>query len=122
MTLLQIDIENDKKPTIFQTSKFLCIFVKVSQTSCIGVFQRVNNEKIGTSSRFNEEIIVMFRMKMSQVDNENDKNPEIFSIFKDFMHFFPNFCQTSWIETLKRVNKEVMCYPVGFLEEISTVF
>ena len=50
------------------------------------------------------------------------KIPEIFSIFKDFMHFFPNFCQTLWIETLKRVNKEVMCYPVGLLEEISAVF
>ena len=50
------------------------------------------------------------------------KIPEIFSIFKDFMHFFPNFCQTLWIEKLKRVNKEVMCYPVGFLEEISAVF
>ena len=50
------------------------------------------------------------------------KIPEIFSIFKDFMHFFSNFCQTLWIERLKRVNKEVMRYPVGFFEEISTVF
>ena len=60
VTLLQIDIENDKEPRIFQFSKVLCIFVKVSQTSCIGVFQRVNNEKIGSSSRLKEEIIAMF--------------------------------------------------------------
>ena len=33
----------------------------------------------------------MFRMKMSQIDTEKDKNLRIFSIFKDFMHFFPKF-------------------------------
>ena len=38
------------------------------------------------------------------------------------MHFFPNFRQTLWIGTLKRVNKERMCYPVGFPEEFIVVF
>ena len=40
---------------------------------------------------FNEEIIAMFSMKMSQIENENDKNLGNFSIFKDFMHFFSKF-------------------------------
>ena len=61
-------------------------------------------------------------MKMSQIDTKKDQNPRNFLIFKDFMHFFPNFWQTLWIETLKRVNKERMCCPVGFLEELSAVF
>ena len=59
---------------------------------------------------------------MSQIDTKKDQNPRNFSIFKDFMHFFPNFWQTLWIETLKRVNKERMCCPLGFLEELSAVF
>ena len=40
---------------------------------------------------FKEEIIAMFQMKMSQIDSEIDKNLQNFSIFKDFLHFFPNF-------------------------------
>ena len=39
----QIDTENDKNLKILQFSKF-------RQTSWIGVFQKVNNEKVGTSS------------------------------------------------------------------------
>ena len=64
----------------------------------------------------------MFRMKMSQIDTEKDKILRNFSIFKDFMCFSPNFRQTLWIGTLERVNKERMCCPVGFLEELSAVF
>ena len=61
-------------------------------------------------------------MKMSQTDTEKDKTLQSFSIFKGFMHFFRNFWQTLWIETLKRVNKERTRCPVGFIEELSAVF
>ena len=38
------------------------------------------------------------------------------------MHFFPNFSRSLWIGTLKRINKEKMCCPVGFFEVLFTVF
>ena len=72
-----------------------------------------------SSSLFYEELIAMFWMKMSQIDTENDKNPKIFQISKIL---FPNFRQTWSIGTLKRVNKERMCSPVGFSEEFIAVF
>ena len=50
---------------------------------------------------------------MSQIDTENDKNLKIPAL-KDLMRFFPIFCRTLWIETLKWVNKVRMCCPVGF--------
>ena len=55
---------------------------------------------------------------MSQIDTEKDKNLRIFSIFKDFMHFSPNFRQTLWIGTLEKVKKERMGCPVGFSKSL----
>ena len=51
MKMSQIDTEIDKKTQKFPTFKvkFYAFFVKVWQTSWIGMFWRVNNEKIGTS-------------------------------------------------------------------------
>ena len=61
-------------------------------------------------------------MKVSQIDTENDKNLKSFPIFKDFIHFFPSFRLTLWIGTLKRINKEGMCCPVGFSKKFNAVF
>ena len=61
---------------------------------------------------FSEEIITVFQIKKTQN----------FSIFKDFIHFFPHFRQTLWIGTLKRVNKEKMCCPTSFSDEFIAVF
>ena len=36
---------------------------------------------------FSEEIIAVFKMKKSQIDTENDKNPKIF-LFQSFHAFF----------------------------------
>ena len=44
------------------------------------------------------------------------------STVQRFYAFFPNFRRTLWIGTLKRVNKEKMCCPVGFFEEFTAVF
>ena len=63
---------------------------------------------------FSEEFIAFSQMKMSQIDTKNDKNSKKFPIFKDVMHFIPNFLWTLWIGTLKRVNKGRMSCPVGF--------
>ena len=57
-------------------------------------------------------------MKIAQIDTEKGKNPKNFPTFKDFMHFFPIFRQPFWIGTLKRVNKEKMCYPVSFSKSL----
>ena len=38
------------------------------------------------------------------------------------MNIFPNFRRTLWIGTIKRVNNERMCCPVGFSKELIPVF
>ena len=64
----------------------------------------------------------MFRTKMSQIDTENDKNAKISNFQKLYAFCFPNFRQTLWIGTLKRVNKQKMLCPVSFSEEFFAVF
>ena len=49
------------------------------------------------------------------------KKPQNFPIFKNFMQL-SKFRQTSRIEMLKTVNKEQVCCPVGFSEELISVF
>ena len=61
-------------------------------------------------------------MKMSEIDTENDKKPEIFQFPKILYNSFPNFWRTWWIGTLKGINKEEKCCPVGFLEEFIASF
>ena len=56
-------------------------------------------------------------MKMSEIDTENEKKPEIFQFPKILYKSFPNFRQTLWIGTMKRINKEEKFCPVGFPEE-----
>ena len=57
---------------------------------------------------------------MSQITT--DKSPQKYPILKDFMHFVSKFRQTLWIGTLKKVNKERMCSPVGFSDGLISVF
>ena len=49
------------------------------------------------------------------------KKTQNFPIFKNFMQL-SKFRQTSRIEMLKTVNKEQVCCPVGFSEELISVF
>ena len=48
-------------------------------------------KKIGCPVVFYEEIIAMFRMKMSQIDTENDKNANIFQFSKIVCLLFSKF-------------------------------
>ena len=95
---------------------FMHFLLKVRQTSWIGMFWSVNKEWVCCQIVFYEERIAMFWMKMSQIDTENDKNPRIYQVSKILCILSQIFdrLQTSSIETLKRVNKEKSCCPVGF--------
>ena len=56
---------------------------------------------------FYEEFIVVFSVKMSQIDTENDKNLT-FSNFQGFYSFLLKFRQISWIGIFQTVkNKNV---------------
>ena len=73
----QINIERYKK-------SFHAFF---RQTSWIGLFKRVSKVRVGCPVVFHEGIIEIFRMKLSQIDTENDKKPKI-SNFQPFQAFF----------------------------------
>ena len=73
----QINTEKDKNPKVFSFFKdFFAFFVKV-----LTEFMNWNPVV------FYEELIAMFWMKMSQIDTENDKNPENFQFPKISCHF-----------------------------------
>ena len=61
-------------------------------------------------------------MKMSQIDTENDKNPETFHFSKILCIFSNNSTDFVNWNTVKRVNKVRMCCRVGFSEEFTAVF
>ena len=65
---------------------------KFRQTSCIEMFLRVNKETFSCPVVFYEEIIVLFWMKISQIDTENDKISKFLTV-NDFMHL-PDFWRT----------------------------
>ena len=48
---------------------------------------------------FSEEINAILQMKKSQIDTENDKNPQNLPFFEVSTHFLSSFRQTSWIGT-----------------------
>ena len=58
------------------------------QTSSIGTFKRANKERMCCRVTFSEEFTAVFGVKASQIDNDDDKNPKLFPVFKAFMHFF----------------------------------
>ena len=63
-----------------------------------------------------------FPYEKSQIDTENDTNLTIFQVSKtSCIFFFQNFRRFLWIGTLKRVNKERICCPLGFSEELIPV-
>ena len=55
-----------------------------------------------------DEIVLVFRLKKSQLDTEIDKNPKIFQFSKFYAVFLKNFHQTPEIGMLEKVNKEQM--------------
>ena len=99
----------------------MSIFVEVSTVFLDWTVLKGQKETIRCPVVFNEEIVVMFWLKMFQIDTKNDKNHEVFQIPKILNSFFPHFQQIFRIRTLKSVNKEKICCPVGFFEEIIAI-
>ena len=58
----------------FQKFYAFLLVLKFRQTSCIGMFLRVNKEIFGCPVVFYEEIIALLWMEMPQIDTEIDKN------------------------------------------------
>ena len=113
----QINTENDKKPKTFQFLMFLYIFsVKVSTNLVDWNVLRGQRGKNWLFSCLFEQFIVFIEMKMPLIDTKNDKNPKIFQFSKLLCNFSLNFWLNLWIRTLKKVNKERICSPVGFSE------
>ena len=72
---------------------------------------------------FIEEIVAKFRMKMSQIDTtENDKKLKSFEFPKISFSFFSKISMGFIDWNIEKVNNEKMLCPVGFLEELITVF
>ena len=84
---------------------------------------------------FKDEIVSVFRVKMSQLDTEIDKNLKILQFSKFYAVFLSNFQQTPENGMLERVNNEQMlsCMlsgtinavswcPVGCFEDIIAIF
>ena len=59
---------------------------------------------------------------MTLKDSENDKKSKQAAIFNTFMQFLSVFLHALWIGMLKRVNRQKICSPVVFYEEINAVF
>ena len=78
--------------------------------------------KICSPVGFSDALILVFYLKMSQTNTEYDKSSWIFQFAKFYATFFSNFWQTLWIGTLKKVNKERTCSPVGFSDGLISVF
>ena len=66
-----------KNPQLSTFQSFMHFLLKFRQSSWIGMFYNVNKDQICCQVVFNEKIFPMFRMKMSQIDTENDKNSKI---------------------------------------------
>ena len=64
------------------------LFVEVSTVSLDWTVLKGQKETILCPVVFNEEIVAMFWLKLSQIDTENDKNHEIFQIPKILCRFF----------------------------------
>ena len=118
----QIDTENDKKINVFRFSKILCNFLNFCWTLWIGTLKRVNNKRLCCPVGFAENVFAFFEKKVVQIDTENNKKKQNFLIFQRFYAIFRTFRQTLWIASLKRVNKEKMCCPIGYSEELSAFF
>ena len=57
----------------------------------MGTWINVNKERMESLRcpvGFSEEVIVVFLVKMSQIDTGNDKKTKFFHFSKVFMHFF----------------------------------
>ena len=78
----QIDTENDKNLKIFQFSKFLRIFVKISTIFLNWNVLKGQKETFCCLVGFFEEVIAVFFMNKFPIGTENHKNPTIFYISK----------------------------------------
>ena len=73
---------------------FLLKFHRLRGLEC---FEGSTMKKLVRPVVFNEDIIAIFRLKMSQIDTENDKNPKNFQfskiscIFSKFLTDFANW-------------------------------
>ena len=120
MKKYQIDTENDKIPKIFQFVKIFTIFCQIFiRRRGLECFKGSLREKLVVQWSFPKSLLHFFEWRCLKLTTKITKKFKSFPIFKDFMHFFR---RTSWIETLKRVNKEGMCCPVVFSEEFNAVF
>ena len=77
-----------KNPKFSGFRSFYAFLLTFRQTSWIGMFQRVDEERVGCPVVFYVEMIAMIRMKKSQIDTENDKNPENF-LFSNILRTLP---------------------------------
>ena len=68
--------------------QFLSIF---RQITWVRMLKRFNKARILCPVCFSEEMIVVFQIKKSEIDTENEKNPKIFL----FSNFSRNFIQLS---------------------------
>ena len=62
-----------------------------------------------------------FNEKMPQIQTQIDKNTRKFIILKILGNFLSIFRKTWWLKMSKTLNKEKICCPGGFLEEIKAV-
>ena len=86
-----METENDKKPKIVHTSKFLSIFVKFLTDFVDWNDERVNKAHVCCPVVFFVEIIALFKLKKSQIGTEIDKKTQNFQTFKLFMQFLSTF-------------------------------
>ena len=112
----QINTEEDKKPKIFQNSKFLCIFCFKDSTDFVdcNVLKGQQGKSwlsssLSSSSRRDNCLVLN---EKSQIDTENVKNLKVFQFPKILFVFFQIFHRLCELERWKGSTKERICCPV----------
>ena len=118
---LKLTPKMTKIPKFFNFQRFHAFFPNFRQTLWIGTLKRVNKDGICCSVGFSGKFYAVFRWKCLKLTPKMTKNSKFFN-FQRFHAFFPNFRQTLWIGTLKRVNKDGICCSVGFSGKFYAVF
>ena len=111
-----------QKHKSFKFSKFSRSFLKVSTVFLDWAVLKGQKETSRCPVVFNEEIVAMLWMKISQIDTENDKKLKSFEFPKISFSFFSKISMGFIDCNIEKVNNEKMLCPVGFLEELITVF
>ena len=110
-----------QKPKSFKFSKFLSIFVKVSTVFLDWNVLQCQQKTNCCPVDFNEEIVAKFEWKCFKLTPKMTRNLK----FPTFQRFHPFFVEVSTVFldwTVLKDQKEKICCPEDFIEEIVALF